>query len=71
MSMEHLELDADYGALSFDYYILVGSSIHPVSTNRDSHRQDHWKEDSPENGQQQWERLVWEYQRLSLKERYV
>ncbi|PLN80635.1 hypothetical protein BDW42DRAFT_194304 [Aspergillus taichungensis] len=53
MSTENLELDAEYGALAFDYYIL-----------------DHWKEDSPENSQQQWERLVWEYQRLSLKERY-
>ncbi|PKY07643.1 hypothetical protein P168DRAFT_295373 [Aspergillus campestris IBT 28561] len=52
MSTEHLELDAEYGALAFDCYVV-----------------DHWKDDSPEESQQQWERLVWEYQRLSLKER--
>lgn len=72
MSDVTLEEDADYGRLPFDIFVSV--SIFPQSPVRfcsDLGTQDRWDHNYTGDSREQWERLVWEWESLTLIERYV
>ncbi|KAF7176521.1 hypothetical protein CNMCM7691_002839 [Aspergillus felis] len=56
MSEDTLENDADFGRLPFDMFISVV--------------QERWDTNAAGDSQEQWERLVWEWQKLTLLERW-
>jgi hypothetical protein len=67
---EDLKKDAQYGRLAFDNFALVRPPHHPPLIPHLTF-QEHWSNDPSKTSKQQWEELVWEYQKLTLIQRWV
>jgi hypothetical protein len=56
---------------SFRLVSQISCCIHSVLFWSDLCTQEHWDHDTAEDSQEQWERLVWEWQKLTLIKRWV
>lgn len=72
MSEETLENDADFGRLPFDNFSSqTNATFIRFCSGSTSAVQEHWDFNAAGDSQEQWERLVWEWQKLTLLERWV
>lgn len=70
MSGATLESNADYGKLPFDIFCSVGFACSWLRSFLIL-AQEPWNLDSPTDSWEQWEQIVWEWQELTLMERWV
>jgi hypothetical protein len=66
---EDLKKEAQYGRLAFDNFALVRTP--PPTSLPHLTSQEHWSNDPSKTSEQKWEELVWEYQKLTLIQRWV